>query len=312
MRNETRSHRALAELAGRQHGVVSASQLRELGYSKAAISRDVFAGRLHPLHRRAYLVGHAGASREARCLGAVFACDTGALLSHRSAAWLWGLTSRFVMPVEVTAASPRPTRAELRVHSATALTDDDRASSRGIPVTAVPRTLLDFAAVDPWYLTRALDNGSRLGLLDLIEIDALVERSRGFRGVARLREALALHRSPAFTRSNVERRFLDLVRHAGLPTPSTNLFIEGYELDAYWAAERFAVELDTYDYHGSPAAFEEDRLRQENLKLAGIEMTRITGIRMDREPRAVANRLRRLLSQRRRDLTRLNQHPDLG
>ncbi len=212
------------------------------------------------------------------------------------------------MPIEVTAASPRLTRAAIRVHSAEALIREDRTSSQGIPVTAVPRTLLDFAAVDPWYLGQALDNGRRLGLLDLIDIDALMKRSRGFRGVARLREALILHRPTAFTRSGVERRFLDLVGRAGLPIPSMNLFVKGYELDAYWAAERFAVELDTYDYHGSPTAFEEDRLRQESLKLAGIEMTRITGIRMDREPRAVTNRLRRLLAQRRQELA-LKQLP---
>jgi hypothetical protein len=170
-----------------------------------------------------------------------------------------------------------------------------------VAITAVPRTLLDFAAVDPWYLGQALDNAKRRGLLDLIAIDTLMGRSRGFRGVARLRDALALHRSGAFTRSGLERRFIDLVRSAGLPPPSMNLFVEGYELDAYWAAERFAVELDTYDYHGTPAAFERDRLRQEDLKLAGIEMTRVTGTRMDREPRALAKRLRRLLNQRRRD-----------
>jgi very-short-patch-repair endonuclease len=81
-----------------------------------------------------------------------------------------------------------------------------------------------------------------------------------------------------------------------------NLYIEGYELDAYWPRERFAVELDTYDYHGSPEAFEEDRIRQESLKLAGVEMVRITGTRMEREPRSIALRLRRLLGQRRREL----------
>lgn len=74
------------------------------------------------------------------------------------------------------------------------------------------------------------------------------------------------------------------------------------ELDAYWSAERFAVELDTYDYHGSPRAFEEDRIRQESLKLAGIEMTRITGIRLRREPETVMQRLTHLLSQRRTQL----------
>jgi very-short-patch-repair endonuclease len=193
----------------------------------------------------------------------------------------------------------------IRVHSAEALTFDDRASSDGVPVTAVPRTLLDFAAADPWYLPQALDNARRRGLLDLIAVDALIARSRGFRGVARLREALTPHRSAAFTRSGLERRFLELVRRAGLPQPSMNLFIAEYELDAYWPAERFAVELDTYDYHGSPIAFEEDRLRHENLKLAGIEMIRITGVRMDREPAAVTKRLRRLLDERRRELAQL-------
>lgn len=188
------------------------------------------------------------------------------------------------------------------MHSAEALTVDDRAWSEGVPVTAIPRTLLDFAAVDPHYLGYALDNGHRRGLLDLIAIDALISRSRGFRGVARLREALQIHRGPAFTRSGLERRFLDLVKRAGLPGPTMNLFIEGCELDAYWPAERFAVELDTYDYHGSPQAFEADRIRQETLKLAGIEIVRITGTRLDREPMTVMRRLRRLLIQRRRQL----------
>lgn len=169
--------------------------------------------------------------------------------------------------------------------------------------TAVPRTLLDFAATDPHFLGPALDSASRLGLLDILAIDALLSRSQGFRGVARLREALIPHRTTAFTRSSLERRFLELIRSAGLPRPSMNLFVEGYELDAYWPAERFAVELDTYDYHGNPSAFENDRLRQESLKLAGIEMTRVTGIRMDREGGAVASRLRRLLAQRRRELS---------
>jgi very-short-patch-repair endonuclease len=188
------------------------------------------------------------------------------------------------------------------VHSAEALVPEDRALSEGIPVTAIPRTLLDFAAVEPRFLGAALENAQRLDLLDLLAIDALISRSHGFRGVARLRTALEIYRIPAFTRSRLERRFLSLVREAGLPGPEMNTVIAGYELDAYWETERFAVELDTYDYHGGRAAFERDRVRQENLKLAGIEMVRITGARMDREPRAVARRLRRLLRQRRQEL----------
>jgi len=302
MREKRRSHHALARLAKAQHGVISEGQLVELGYFKDAVHHGASAGRLHAIHHGVYAVGHTALSRQGLCLAAVLSCGDGALLSHRSAAWLWGLTSRFPSPVEVTAASPRRTRPAIRVHSAQALTPEDEADSEGIAVTAIPRTLLDFAAVDPQFLGRALDNARRLGLLDIGAVDALVSRSRGFRGVARLREALGIYRDPAFTRSGLERRFLQLIQSTGLPRPSMNLFVEGYELDAYWPAERFAVELDTYDYHGTPSAFEADRLRQENLKLTGIEMTRITGTRIDREPRAVANRIRRLLSQRRRDL----------
>jgi hypothetical protein len=212
------------------------------------------------------------------------------------------MTKRFYVPVEVTARGPRRTREEIRIHSAEALTGLDRVSHESIAVTAVPRTLLDLAAVDPHYLAQALDNARRLGLLDLIAMDELTGRSRGFRGIARLRTALEIHRPAAFTRSGLERTFLALAQRAGLPPPSTNVFIEGHELDAYWPVERFAVELDTYDYHGSPQAFEEDRMRQESLKLAGIEMVRITGARMDREPRAVGMRVRQLLVQRRREL----------
>lgn len=232
----------------------------------------------------------------------MLSCGEGALLSHRSAAWLWGLTKRFYVPVEVTAASPRRRRQAIHVHSAAALTLSDHAAHEGIPVTAVPRTLLDFAAVDPHYLGQALDNARRLGLLDLIAMDELISRSRGFRGVARLRTALKIHRLAAFTRSGLERRFLALVRSAGLSRPSMNVYVAGHELDAYWPTERFAVELDTYDHHGSPTAFEVDRVRQESLKLAGIEMIRLTGHRMDREPMAVTQRLCRLLVQRRREL----------
>ena len=141
------------------------------------------------------------------------------------------------------------------------------------------------------------------GLFDLRAVDALLHRAGGHRGAGRLRHALAIYRhEPAFTRSRLERRFLDLVRRSGLPIPSMN-FQEGeYQLDAYWRPERFAVELDVYETHGTRAAFESDRRRQEDLKLRGIEMIRITGPRLKREPKAVIERLATLLEQRRRQL----------
>lgn len=100
----------------------------------------------------------------------------------------------------------------------------------------------------------------------------------------------------------MERRFLELVRQAGLPAPSTGYNVAGYELDVYWQWERFAVELDTYETHGSRQAFEQDRLRQEELKLHGVETIRVTGVRLDREPRAVLARIRLLLERRRAEM----------
>jgi very-short-patch-repair endonuclease len=235
-------------------------------------------------------------------MAAVLACGDGALLSHGSAAWLWGLSTRYLRVVEVTGTAPRRHQSGIRVHSAVTLREQDRVAVDRIPVTSVPRTLLDIAAFHRYQPAPALERAKRLGLLDLIEIDDLLRRSRGQRGVRRLRNALEDFRDPAFTRSGVERDFLRLVRDAGLPRPSTNLFVEGHELDAYWADLRFAVELDTYDYHGDRKAFEDDRLRQEDLKLSGIEMTRITGRRIEREPASVATRLRQLLHQRSLDL----------
>jgi hypothetical protein len=294
-----RTQQGVARLAGEQRGVVTSRQLGALGYSRDAISVEVTTGRLHRVHRGVYAVGHTALSRHGHCLAAVLAGGDHAVLSHRSAAWLWGLTGRWVLPVEITTTSLRAHRPAIRVHNAKGLAPEDQQSTEGIPVTSVARTLLDFAATDPTYLGTALDRCERRGILDLIEIDSLTARSGGFRGVARLREALEIHRTPAFTRSGLERRFLALVEQAGLPSPKINLFVEGYELDAYWQDARFAVELDTYDYHGGHTAFEHDRIRQEDLKLAGIEMTRITGVRLEREPIAVIRRLRRLLEQRR-------------
>lgn len=303
MRERRRTHHGLARLAKGQHGVATTRQLSELGYSADAISRASLSGRLHRIHQGVYAVGHTAASRQGQCLAAVLSCGDGALLSHRSAAWLWGMATRWYVPIEATAATRLNSREEVRVHSAGTLAPNDRAFAEEIPVTAVPRTLLDFAAVEPRYLSWILERAERLGLLDLIAIDELLSRSHGLRGVARLRTALEIYRLPGYTRSGLERRFLKLVRDAGLPAPATNFFVAGYELDAYWPGERFGVELDTYDHHGGHSSFESDRLKQEDLKLAGIEITRITGIRMDREPKVVVDRLRRLLAQRRRDLS---------
>jgi very-short-patch-repair endonuclease len=237
-------------------------------------------------------------------MAAALAGGDDALLSHHSAAWLWGISTRFPPTLEITTPDELHKRPGLTPPSATTLHPRDSAVIDGIPLTTAPRTLLDLAAADRGNLRWALPRARRLGVVDLIEIDSLLMRSAGQRGVRRLRAAIEIHRLPDFTRSELERRFLKAVKRAGLPRPSMNRFVAGFELDVYWPKLRFAVELDTYDHHGDEDSFEADRLRQEDLKLAGIEMTRVTGRRLDREPSAVIARLRQLLDDRTQELAR--------
>lgn len=202
----------------------------------------------------------------------------------------------------ITTPTRRHAKPSARLHHAL-LRDEDRQLRVGIPVTALPRTLLDLAAMLPTNrLRRAVERSEELRLFDLGAVDALLARAGGHAGAGRLRRALVLYHPLPFTRSQLERRFLELVHGAGLPAPSVNFNEEGYELDFYWRPERFAVELDVYETHGSREAFEGDRLRQENLKLGGIEMIRVTGPRLDREPDQVIDRVAVLLERRGREL----------
>lgn len=301
MRQEVRTHQRLAALAGRQHGIVSLRQLRHLGYSPSAVKRAAQAGRLHRVHRGVYSVGNPRLTRHGRCLAAVAACGPEALLSHSSAAWLWGLLPECPKKVEVTVTTRRHRRASIHVHFAS-LTDDDRNRREAIPVTAVPRTLLDLAATGPSSrLDRAIQRAERLDLLDLAAIDTLLRRDKGCPGSKILHEAMAIYRDPVFARSRPERLFLSLVKKAGLPRPAINTYVAGHEVDAYWERERFAVEVDGWNAHRGRSAFEQDPVRQEELKLAGIDSIRLTARRVEREPDVVAGRLRTLLERRRRE-----------
>jgi hypothetical protein len=308
MKGRTREIRSTADsalptFAVRQHGVVSIRQLLgPIGYTQSAVNRAVAAGRLHRLYRGVYAVGHTSLSLHARCLAAVLASGPGALLSHYSAGWLWDLKVLTPIPVHTTATTRRRPRRPIHLHYGN-LDGVDRALREGIPVTSLARTLLDLAAFVPvWRLQRLLERSEELRLFELTAVEDVLARNRGHRGAGRLRRAAAGYRPPPFTRSGAEVRLLELLAEAGLPRPATGFNEVGYELDLYWPDLRFAVELDLFETHGTRESFERDRLRQEDLKLGGVEMTRVTGKRLEREPRQVAERIARLLEQRRCEL----------
>ncbi len=310
MEHGLRTHRELADLAADQYGVVSHRQLEELGYSKTTIARASSTRRLHPVHKTVFAVGHGGLSRRGKCFAAVLARGEGALLSYRSAAWLWGIEAVLELPIDVSVRWRGHSRDRLLLHHCPALREEDRAEVERIPVTAVPRTLLDLASVVKLRrLERALDRTERLDLLDLDAIDKLLDEVRHHPGVRNLRRVIDVHRESGSARSRGEKRFLQLLRQAGLPRPHLNTWVEGYEVDLYFERERFAVELDSWDAHKTRRSFEEDRKRQEDLMLAGIEMIRITGSRLPREPEQIAERLGILLRRRREELAERGSTP---
>lgn len=288
----------LAALADRQHGVVSTRQLQVLlNYSRSMISREAQKGRLYSLYRGVYAVGRKNVSRHGECLAAVLACSPDALLSHRSAAWVWGLTRIDPRRIEVTAPTRRHRRPEIRLHHSQVLDDADRALLHRIPVTSLARTLLDYAsAVRSDLLRKAIERAEELQLFDLKAVDELLARTVGHPGQGPLRRALELYRPAPFTRSGLEDRFLELAEEAGLPKPVTAFNEGGHELDVYWPEQRLVVELDIYETHGTREAFERDRLRAEDLLLEDIRTDRVTGPRLDAEPRRVIERVARLLA----------------
>jgi very-short-patch-repair endonuclease len=171
-----------------------------------------------------------------------------------------------------------------------------------IPCATLPRTLLDLAAVvSPELLSRACDEAERRGIFDLGAIEDVLERSRGRRGVARLRAMVVdLHSEPAFTRSELERRFLSLCRRRRLPKPGANLWVPlpggGLEVDFLWNAPRLVAEVDGHQAHGTRLAFEEDRRRDQRLAAAGYRVVRFTWAQVTRRPLEVVETLRPLLA----------------
>jgi very-short-patch-repair endonuclease len=303
-------HRPLQDLATRQHGIVSMRQLLDLGYSFDVVLEWAKVGRLQRLHRGVFAVGHRRLTWYSHCWAAVLAAepDEGAswraVASHHSAAYLWGLLRWRPDVMHVTAPTRRRAKRDFRVHFSSILAGEDRAVREGIPVTSLARTFLDLAIrAHPDQLDRYLERAEEREFLDVRAVEDVLTRAGGHRGRGRLGQALAIYTpDPAFTRSKFERRFRRLVKAAGLPAPSMNFNVAGFELDAYWPDLRFAVELDLFETHGSRAAFERDRPRQEELKLVGIEMIRVTAPRLKREPQVVLRNLSILLERRRHEL----------
>lgn len=289
----------LAELAARQHGVVSTAQLRGLGYSPQAIKTRATTGRLHRIHRGVYAVGHPTLTLRGRWMAAVLTCGDGAVLSHRSAAALHDLIPVPSGPIDVTA----PGRHQIdgiRCHLARGGLDPrDITTVDGIPVTTVSRALLDLAEtrLRPQRLRSILEGAQRAGTLDVADLRDLLARSPGRRGRKPLADAVsALHDEAPWIQSPRERDLLELIRDAGLPEPRTNVLVGGELVDAFWPEHNLVVEVDSWTFHKDRRSFENDRRRDAKLALLGHRAIRLTPARIAGDAVAVTDDLRRLLA----------------
>jgi very-short-patch-repair endonuclease len=304
---EARRHkidRRIAATAEAQHGLVTLDQLCAVGLSGYAVRKRVDSGRLYPVYRGIYAVGYPLLTQEGRFMAAVLACGPNAVLSHRSAAVLWGIREDDRSSIDVTAPNRRGRiPVGIEAHRDGSLVMDDRAQPRRIPCTSVARTLLDLAGVVPvWELRKAVSEAEVLRVLDLAAMHALIRRSGGRRGVARLRLLLEeVDPATKRTRSELERRFLRMCVRVGLPRPEVNVSIavggRHLEVDFLWRDAGLIVEVDGQRYHGTASAFERDRRRDQRLQLAGWRVARFTWRQIERESRDLVITIRGLLAQ---------------
>jgi hypothetical protein len=284
--------------------LITLEQLRGAGLSESAVRKRCDAGRLHRVHQRVYAVGHALLTRKGEFMAAVLACGPGAVLSHRSAAELWGLREDRRGSIDVTASRRRGRApAGIAAHRDGTVRLVDRTVVHGIPCTTVARTLLDFAGVVPvWELRRAVTEAEVLRVLDKSAVRGLIKRSRGRRGVARLRLLLEeIDPATKWTRSEMERCFLRMCRQADLPRPEVNVSLDvgnGHlKPDFLWRQAGFILEADSRRYHDTDSAFLNDRRREQRLQLSGWRVSRCTWAQIEHEPRVLAETIRGLLAQ---------------
>jgi very-short-patch-repair endonuclease len=280
-------------LARSQHWVVSRAQLLELGYSRKAIEHRIATGRLHPVYPGIYAVGRRHLTRQGWWMAAVLRCGDGALLSHTSAACLWGIASSPHKPIHISIPANIARRQRgIVVHRRARIPPEHVRRKTRIPVASVPWTLVDTAPSMPRdELEQAINVADKLDLCDPESLRDRLEAFRDHAGVATLRETLD-RRTFSLTDSELERRFLRLVREAGLQPPVTQQLVNGVRVDFYWPDLGLVVETDGLRYHRTPVEQDKDRIRDQAHTAAGLVPLRFTRAQVRYQPGHVREVLR--------------------
>ena len=283
----------IAWIASRQHGVVARAQLLDAGVSSREIGRRVESGSLIRVFRGVYRVGHQAPSVESHFIAAVLACGDGAVLSGRAAAYLYGLVKRPPPRPEVTAPTERRVKGVL-TRRCRDLRPGERTKYRRIPITTVPRTLVDVAAqLEPEELTRACHEADVRHGTKPQHVEAVLARRPNAPGAGELRAIL--RGDTRVTLSGLERRFLELLREAGLPLPRTNRVAGAHRVDCRWPEYRLTVELDGYRYHNTRYGWEQDRERERAADAREETHRRYTHEDVFNNPEPMLTQLKRLL-----------------
>jgi Transcriptional regulator, AbiEi antitoxin len=294
MRDQGRTGWIIERVASRQHGLITHEQMVAMGVSSSAIGRRVQSGLLFAEHRGVYRVGHRAPSLEARYMGAVLACGEDALLCRRAAAHLVGLLKGSAPRPEVVA--PRERRIPgVLTHRTRCFDPRDGAHFRRIPITRVPCILVDLA---PDLSLEALarlchEAGMRFGTTPA-HVKAVLARRPRAPGTANLVQVMV--GDVKVVLSELEREFLRRLREAGLPLPQTNRPAGGRRVDCRWPDFKLTVELDSYRFHHTRHAWEQDRRREREARARGDEFRRYTWADVFEDPTYMLAELRALLA----------------
>jgi very-short-patch-repair endonuclease len=286
--------RVIARLATGAHGVVSRRELLAAGLSERQVDRRLKRGALIVEFPGVYRAGHRAPSVEARYIAAVKACGEGAVLSGLAAAWLYGLVGRPAPRPEVSTPNKRRVKG-IRVHRSRRLDPRETTTWNRIPVTTVPRTLVDLASLLPFEaLTKAVHQADVRHGTRPEHIEAVLARYPNAPGAATLR-AIACGDAPTLL-SELEKRFRTLLEKHLLPLPSTNRKRGAHYVDCRWPEQRLTIELDSYRFHRSRHAWEQDHERERSARARGDDFRRFTWRHVVEEPADTVAELRALLS----------------
>jgi hypothetical protein len=273
---------------------VTREELLGVGFSPRQIERRLESGLLIREHDGVYRVGHCAPSVECSYLAAVLACGDGSLLSGRAAAYLYGLIKERAPQPEVTTPTWRKPRGVM--HHRTRRTDPrDATVYRGIPITTIPRTVVDLAARStPDELALIFHEAAVRFRVKPEGVEAVLQRRPTSPGAAKLRTVI--RGDTRVLLSELERAFIALLRRHNLPLPQTNIPVDGHWVDCRWPEHNLTVELDTYRYHGTRKAWEQDQRRERKARAREGEYRRYVWGDVFEDADATASDLEAVLS----------------